>query len=413
MVRETWHDIYALYNTYLNHLLPIVAQTRRIVAELAAEDLAIEEVFQIIVDEESKRATKSVKVQEEFSAFFRAEVFETIKKFIREEGAEADDIVDVKEAILEDLSEIQATIEFLVKMAPIDEQRAEQSKLHAFVTYLQGLLFPFEPRIRDIIDDLRENVADWYECQRFLLKPQTYYKERGGLGVVQGVSPILYKVMNNITSLFNLDPNFGPNPATPEEEIPMVKIEEVFEPFLDSLANKYEETIQKIVDQFDFQVVYELFIAPKPSFLEIMQEYNYIVPRESNGTTRWVPQFSNETLFIMYLAKTSFKRGFLSRELVNWISLNLTYIIYRGVCMAFMKKNNIFYPVLLDNKTLEKTIPYLMKLACFKEFLRVDRNKIRDSPQYRKEIYNFLGSQIPCIERLAETIKDQIAESEK
>jgi len=39
-------------------------------------------------------------------------------------------------------------------------------------------------------------------------------------------------------------------------------------------------------------------------------------------------------------------------------------------------------------------LPYLMKLICFPRYLGVDKMKIRDSVQYRKEIFNFIGSQI-------------------
>ena len=35
-----------------------------------------------------------------------------------------------------------------------------------------------------------------------------------------------------------------------------------------------------------------------------------------------------------------------------------------------------------------------MKLTCFPKYLALDKMKIRDSHQYRKEIFNFIGSQI-------------------
>jgi hypothetical protein len=45
-----------------------------------------------------------------------------------------------------------------------------------------------------------------------------------------------------------------------------------------------------------------------------------------------------------------------------------------------------------------------MKLACFPNYLGIDKMKIRDSPQYRKEIFNFIGSQIDNLKDLIDEI---------
>ncbi|MHA1733338.1 MAG: hypothetical protein ACTSU5_15435 [Promethearchaeota archaeon] len=374
------------------------------------EELGIEEVFEIIKVEEDKRPTKMVKVQEEFASFFRAELYETIVRYIREKVDDGDDLADLKDDVLVFLEEVYQAITYLTTMVPIEEKEAKDSSFYQLVHFLQDKIFPFHPKLDVIVQRLRENTAEWYECQRYLLRPQTYYKESYEYGEVQGISPLLYKIINNITSLFNLDPNFGTLPGKDDIEVPLVKIEEVFEPFVDSVASRHKESVQKVVSQFGFQVLYNLFLAPTEQFLEIMSEFNYIVPRKQGEVTRWYPRFSNETLFLMYLGLAAHRRGFLSKELVNWISLNFSYIIYLGVTGKFVSEDNIFQGVIFEAKTLEKTIPYLMKLACFQEFLRIDRTKIRDSPQYRKEIYNFLGSHIPCIERLAQETKKMINE---
>jgi hypothetical protein len=41
-----------------------------------------------------------------------------------------------------------------------------------------------------------------------------------------------------------------------------------------------------------------------------------------------------------------------------------------------------------------------MKLMCFPKYLGLDKMKIRDSVQYRKEIFNFIGSQIDNLKEL-------------
>ena len=93
------------------------------------------------------------------------------------------------------------------------------------------------------------------------------------------------------------------------------------------------------------------------------------------------------------MANVSFRRGFISREMVNWVAMNFAFIIYNAILHYGMADENIFYGLFLDLKTEEKILPYLMKLLCFEKYLRMDRMKIRDSPSYRKEIFTFLGSQ--------------------
>ena len=74
--------------------------------------------------------------------------------------------------------------------------------------------------------------------------------------------------------------------------------------------------------------------------------------------------------------------------------MNFAFLIYMGILKWKLSDQNIFYPIFKDLQTNEKILPYLMKLICFPNYLGLDKMKIRDSPQYRKEIFNFIGSQI-------------------
>jgi hypothetical protein len=129
--------------------------------------------------------------------------------------------------------------------------------------------------------------------------------------------------------------------------------------------------------------------------VEILLENNFMrSTTQSDGVIRLMPQLSNETFYLYYLAFASQRRGFLSKELINWISMNFAFLIYMGILKWKLSDQNIFYPIFNDLQTNEKILPYLMKLICFPNYLGLDKMKIRDSPQYRKEIFNFIGSQI-------------------
>ena len=60
-----------------------------------------------------------------------------------------------------------------------------------------------------------------------------------------------------------------------------------------------------------------------------------------------------------------------------------------------------------------KVLPYLMKLACFPNYLGIDKMKIRDSPQYRKEIFNFIGSQTDNLKELIEAVANECEKIDK
>jgi len=214
----------------------------------------------------------------------------------------------------------------------------------------------------------------------------------------------VYQIINNITSLFNLDPNFGEFPERNNYEIPMILKSDIFLPFIDSTANAEEEAIEKIGERIGLRVIDGIFFAPQENFVDILLENNFLrESKQADGKIRLHPQFSNETLILYYLAFASLRRGFLSKELTNWISMNIAFLIYMGILKWKLSDENIFYSIFKDLQTNEKVLPYLMKLICFPNYLGIDKMKIRDSPQYRKEIFNLVGSQI---DNLKEFIND-------
>ena len=175
----------------------------------------------------------------------------------------------------------------------------------------------------------------------------------------------------------------------------MILKNEVFLPYIDSIASAEEEAIESIAERIGLRILDGIFLAPQPDSVNIFLKNNFL--RESkqiDGTIRLIPQFSNETLILNYLAFASMRRGFLSKELINWISMNFAFLIYMGILKWKLSDENIFYSIFKDLQTNEKVLPYLMKLICFPNYLGLDKMKIRDSPQYRKEIFNFIGSQI-------------------
>ena len=98
-----------------------------------------------------------------------------------------------------------------------------------------------------------ENSIDFYECQRHILQPHTYYREKlesSDYFEIPGVSPKVYQIINNITSLYNLDPNFGDFPEKENYEVPIILKNEVFVPYIDSIANSESEAIGQIFKWF-------------------------------------------------------------------------------------------------------------------------------------------------------------------
>ncbi len=404
--REKWTDILPRYLTFISHMRPILRETRRLIIHLDADLLLDTEILDKIRQEEEKRNIRKVRALSEFSAMYRSNVYEIIKDFIIK-YREKIPIIDIKDYIIEFLHESVDALNALRHITTPDEINLENTYLYQIVKFIEEKLFPRGSNLKIIYKNLLDHSPDFYECQRYLLQPHTYYRERlesPDYFEIPGISPKVYQLINNITSFFNLDPNFGEFPEHQNYEIPMLLKNDVFLPYIDSIANAEEEAIKSIAERIGLRLIDGIFLAPQRDFVEILLENNYLREnKQTDGTIRLLPQFSNETLFLYYLSFAAQRRGFLSKELINWISMNFAFLIYMGILKWKLSDENIFYTIFKDLQTNEKVLPYLMKLVCFPNYLGLDKMKIRDSVQYRKEIFNFIGSQI-------DNLKDFITE---
>ena len=395
--REKWTDILPRYLTFLTHMRPILRETRRIIIDLDADLLLDTEILDKIREEEEKRNVRKVRALSEFSAMYRSNIYEIIKDFLVK-YRDRIPILDIKDYIIEFLYESVGALNVLQHITNPDEQNLENTYLYILVKFIEEKLLPRGRNLKVIYNKLLEISHDLYECQRHILQPHTYYREKledSDFFEIPGISPKVYQLINNITSLYNLDPNFGDFPERENQELPMVLKADIFNPYIDSTANAEEEAIDQISERIGLRIMDEIFLAPRENLIEIMLEHNFIRSTiQSDGKIRLLPQLSNETLYLYYLAFASQRRGFLSKELINWISMNFAFLIYMGILKWKLSDQNIFYPIFKDLQTNEKILPYLMKLICFPNYLGLDKMKIRDSPQYRKEIFNFIGSQI-------------------
>ncbi|MFX0105040.1 MAG: hypothetical protein ACFE75_06085 [Candidatus Hodarchaeota archaeon] len=395
--REKWTDILPRYLTFISHMRPILRETRRIIINLDADLLLDTEVLDKIRQEEEKRNIRKVRALSEFSAMYRSNIYEIIKDFIVKYHDKIP-IIDIKDYIIDFLHESVDALNILRHITNPDELNLENTYLYKLVKFIEEILFPRGANLKTIYNKLLQYSPDFYECQRHILQPHTFYREKleqTDYFEIPGISPKIYQIINNITSLYNLDPNFGEFPERKNHEIPMVLKNDIFLPYVDSIANTEEEAIEKIAERIGLRQIDGIFLAPQEDFIDILLENNYLRPNnQSDGTIRYYPQFSNETLILYYLAFSSQRRGFLSKELINWISMNFSFLIYMGILKWKLSDENIFYAIFKDLQTNEKILPYLMKLICFPNYLGLDKMKIRDSIQYRKEIFNFIGSQI-------------------
>ena len=393
--------------TFISHMRPILRETRRIIMDLDADLLLDTEVLDKIRQEEEKRNIRKVRALSEFSAMYRSNVYEIIKDFIIKFRDKVP-IIDIKDYIVEFLHESVDALNILQNITNPDERNLENTYLYRLVKFIEDIIFSRGNNINSIYEKLLAHSPKFYECQRHLLMPHTYYREKldnPDFFMIPGISPKVYQIINNITSLYNLDPNFGNYPEKENHEIPMILKNEVFLPYIDSIANSEEETIENIAERIGLRILDGIFLAPQQIAVEIFLDYNFLREnKQSDETIRLIPQFSNETLVLYYLAFASLRRGFLSKELINWISMNFAFLMYMGILKWKLSDENIFYAIFKDLQTNEKVLPYLMKLICFPNYLGLDKMKIRDSVQYRKEIFNFIGSQIDNLKDFIEEI---------
>ncbi|MGB5912898.1 MAG: hypothetical protein WBH31_17040 [Promethearchaeia archaeon] len=407
--REKWTDLFPRYLTFISHMRPILRETRRIIINLDADLLLDTEILDKIRQEEEKRNIRKVRALSEFSAMYRSNIYEIIKDFIIK-YRERILIVDIKDYIVDFLYESVNALNTLRHITNPDEANLEDTYLYNIAKFIEARLFPRGANLKIIYEKLLKYSQNFYECQRHTLQPHTYYREKlesPDFFEIPGISPKIYQIINNIISLYNLDPNFGEFPEKENYEIPMILKSDIFLPYIDSIANAEEEAIESIVERLGLRLIDNIFLAPNEDLVKILLDNNFLREiKQSDGKVRLYPQFSNETLLLYYLAFASQRRGFLSKELINWISMNFAFLIYMGILKWKLSDENILYPIFKDLQTNEKILPYLMKLICFPNYLGLDKMKIRDSPQYRKEIFNFMGAEIDNLKNLISEIAD-------
>lgn len=413
---EKWTDILPRYMTFISHMRPILRETRRIIIGLDPDLLLDTEILDKIRQEEEKRNIRKVRALSEFSAMYRTNIYEIMKDFIIK-YREKIPIIDIKDYIVEFLQESINALTILQNITNPDERDIENTYLYRLTKFIEEILFSKGNSIQKIYDDLLKNSVNFYECQRHLLMPHTYYREKlenPDFFVIPGMSPKVYQILNNITSLFNLDPNYGDFPEKENYELPIILKNDVFVPYIDSIANSESEAIESIAERIGLRILDGIFLAPRQEVANIFLINNFLREnKQSDGKIRLIPQFSNETLILYYLAFASMRRGFLSKELINWIAMNFAFVIYMGILKWKLSDENIFYSIFKDLQTNEKILPYLMKLICFPNYLSIDKMKIRDSIHYRKEIFNFLGSQIDNLKDLIDELAKYCEELNK
>ena len=247
--REKWTDILPRYLTFLSHMRPILRETRRIIIDLDADLLLDTDVLDKIRQEEEKRNIRKVRALSEFSAMYRSNIYEIIKDFIVK-YREKIPIIDIKDYILEFLHESIDALNILRHITNPDELNLENTYLYQLIKFIEERLFPRGSNIRIIYNKLLQYSPDFYECQRHLLQSHTYYREKlesSDYFEIPGISPKVYQIINNITSLYNLDPNFGEFPEKDNHELPMILKNDVFLPYIDSIATAEEEAIEKVI----------------------------------------------------------------------------------------------------------------------------------------------------------------------
>jgi len=434
LIRGSWTDILPRYWTFIDHIRPILSETMRIIEELDENQLFNIKKLDEIRKEEEKRTLRKVRSSSEFSAMFRFNVYEIIKDFIVNNRDKIKKIKDkdalaryetyrdeinnklktLKLYITHSLSEAINALDFLRDLTNLDQTKSKKNNLYLIVKFMEKYLFPRGKNLQEIYEQLLEHSPHFFECQRHLILPHTYYREKiedPDFFIIPGITPKIYQMINNITSLYNLDPNYGVFSEEANYELPLIFKDDVFLPYIGSIAHEEEESIQIIAERIGLCLLEDVFIAPQEEFADILLNNNFLrEEKQSDGKTRLIPQLSNESLVLHYIAFAALRRGFLSKEIINWIAMNFAVLLYKSILKFKLSEDNIFYEIFEDFQTSEKILPYLMKLICFPNYLGLDKMKIRDSPQYRKEIFNFIGAEI---DNLKEIINEIAAYCEK
>jgi len=278
---------------------PVLAQTRKFLLDLKPEDIVNKEILEAFVQEEEKRSVHKVKAISEFTAMYRREIVSMILSYV-EESKEAFDPKDIKDFSLDFFDDCIEALKIMEAITNPDQTNVTKTVLYQLVNFISEVILPQGKSIKEIFDKLVEQSKEYYEVQRHILKPTTAFREELEQNEIPGINTNTYRIINEITSLFNLDPNFIEDPDNKERDIPVIMKDSVFEPFIDSIANSEEEAINKILNRMELRLIDGIFIGPNSRFIELTESHNYIVSKKiESNRIKILPQFSNETLIIL------------------------------------------------------------------------------------------------------------------
>ncbi len=236
MVRESWMEIYPYYQNYIQNMRPLFEQSNRFMQDILPEDLEDKTKITEYLAVEEKRSVGKVKAISEFSAMYRRDIFTRIWDCV-EDLRSTTDLEEIRDIIIDDFEDSIEFLNFLSTITSPEQSKYESTPLFLIVQYIQEQIFPRRKTLQEVYNHLIEKSVEYYETQRHLLMPTSSYREKDEGFESPALSPILYKIINEITSLFNLDPNFLESPKDETIEIPVVLKDEVFLPFIDSVAN--------------------------------------------------------------------------------------------------------------------------------------------------------------------------------
>ena len=194
MVRDKWTDIVALYKTYIGVIIPLLKESKGIIENFKLEDLYKPDLIQGVVEKITKRKVNKVKVITEFNAYFIQEIFRHIINYIDEIKDDLEPI-DTRDYILEFLDESIDAFEIIIDLVVEDTRFHKKSLLYKLTSILSELIFPQGGTVEEIYTQLIEESANWYEVQRYILKPTTYYREKIDDLIIPGISPKLYQIL--------------------------------------------------------------------------------------------------------------------------------------------------------------------------------------------------------------------------
>jgi uncharacterized protein Yka (UPF0111/DUF47 family) len=85
---------------------------------------------------------------------------------------------EIQRLLVKYLTEIKTCAQIIRSLPPIEESDAESSRLYTLVQEIQDILLPRYNSIEQVFSLLFKNSPEWYNCQRYILRSQTYYREQ-------------------------------------------------------------------------------------------------------------------------------------------------------------------------------------------------------------------------------------------